>query len=207
MAGVEGMTEAGIAVLASRRTVRFYTADPVPEAVVRSIIEAAHLAPSAHNAQPTRFVVIGSPEVKRRLAERMAARWRRDLERSGVAEAAVLVELRFSLRRFSEAPVLILVGYTMEDMDRYPDRARRRAEETMAVQSAAAAVENLLLAAFAHGLGACWCCAPLFCPGVVRRTLDLPRSFTPQALLTIGYPAHTPPVPPRRPFEQIVTYR
>lgn len=207
MAGVEGMTEAGIAVLASRRTVRFYTADPVPEAVVRSIIEAAHLAPSAHNAQPTRFVVIGSPEVKRRLAERMAARWRRDLERSGVAEAAVRVELRFSLRRFSEAPVLILVGYTMEDMDRYPDRARRRAEETMAVQSAAAAVENLLLAAFAHGLGACWCCAPLFCPGVVRRTLDLPRSFTPQALLTIGYPAHTPPVPPRRPFEQIVTYR
>jgi coenzyme F420-0:L-glutamate ligase/coenzyme F420-1:gamma-L-glutamate ligase len=207
MANVDGAVPTGIAMLASRRTVRFYTAIPVPDALVRSLLQAACLAPSAHNAQPVRFIVIASPDAKRRLAERMAARWRRDLERSGVAEAAVRVELRFSLRRFGEAPVLILVGYTMEDMDRYPDRVRRRAEETMAVQSAAAAIENLLLAASAQGLGACWCCAPLFCPGVVRRALDLPRSFSPQALLTIGYPAHTPPVPPRRPFEQIVAYR
>ncbi len=206
MAGADDLLRSDLAVLARRRTVRFYAAAPVPEGLVRSLLEAAHLAPSAHNAQPARFVVIGSPEAKRRLAEAMARRWRRDLERSGAAEAAIRVELRFSLRRFSEAPVLILVGYTMEEMDRYPDRARRRAEEAMAVQSAAAATENLLLAAAAHGLGACWCCAPLFCPGTVRRTLRLPPTFVPQALLTIGYPAHTPPAPPRKPLEQVVTY-
>src|SRR5947209_2689698 len=115
-------------------------------------------------------------------------------------------ELRFSLRRFIEPPVLILVGYTMEGMDVYPDRAGRAAEETMAVQSAAAALQNLLLAAAANGLGACWCCAPLFCPGIVRQALRLPRAFTPQALLTIGYPAHTPPVPPRKPLDSIATF-
>ncbi len=195
-----------IGLLAARRTIRFYTYDPVPEDLVRALLGAAHLAPSAHNAQSTRFVVIGSPEVKRRLAERMARRWRRDLEGSGVGEAAIRAELRFSLRRFSEAPLLILVGYTMEEMDRYPARPRQRAEEAMAVQSAAAAVENLLLAATAHGLGACWCCAPLFCPGEVRRVLALPRAFIPQALLTIGYPAHTPPMPPRKPLENVVTF-
>src|SRR5579883_1907807 len=194
---------AAIQVLASRRTVRFYRAEPVPDALVRAVLEAAHMAPSA---QPARFVVITTPDVKRRLAEGMAARWRRDLERSGVQEAAIRVQLRFSVRRFSEAPVLILAGYTMEDMDRYPDRARQAAEVTMAVQSTAAAIENLLLAASAYGLGACWCCAPLFCPGIVRRTLGLPRSFVPQALLTVGYPAHVPPAPPRRPLEQVVTY-
>lgn len=193
-------------LLAARRTVRFYTAAPVPGHLVRALLQAAQTAPSAHNAQPSRFVVITSPAAKRRLAERMARRWRRDLERSGTAAAAINVELRFSLRRFGEAPVLILAGYTMDEMDRYPDRRRQRAEEAMAVQSAAAAVQNLLLAASAHGLGACWCCAPLFAPGEVRRALGLPRTFIPQALLTIGYPAHTPPVPPRKPVESVAAF-
>lgn len=193
-------------LLAARRTVRFYRPEPVPEALVRLMLEAACSAPSAHNAQPARFVVIATPALKRKLAERMAARWRRDLERSGVQEAAIQVQLRFSVRRFSEAPVLILVGYTMEEMDRYPDRARQAAEVTMAIQSTAAAIENLLLAASGSGLGACWCCAPLFCPGVVRRTLGLPPAFVPQALVTVGYPAHVPPPPPRRPLDQLVTF-
>jgi len=194
-------------LLTARRTVRFYTDAPVPETLMRALLDAALAAPSAHNAQSTRLVVIASPHLKRRLADRMARRWRRDLERSGAPEAAIRVELRFSIRRFSEAPALILAGYTMEEMDRYPDRARRRAEEIMAVQSAAAAIQNLLLAAAANGLGACWCCAPLFCPGIVRRALELPRAFIPQALLTIGYPAHTPPVPPRKSFDALVSFR
>jgi coenzyme F420-0:L-glutamate ligase / coenzyme F420-1:gamma-L-glutamate ligase len=177
----------------------------VPRDLVQVLLEAAAQAPSAHNAQPTRFVVIESDAVKRRLAERMARRWRRDLEALGTKEAAIQVEIRFSLKRFGEAPLLILAGYTMDGMDVYP-AGRRAAERVMAAQSAAAAVQNLLLAAAAHGLGACWCCAPLFCPGLVRRTLRLPPAFAPQALLTLGYPAHTPPVPPRKPLDALVTF-
>jgi coenzyme F420-0:L-glutamate ligase / coenzyme F420-1:gamma-L-glutamate ligase len=193
-------------LLAARRTVRFYTDARVPRDLVQVLLEAAAQAPSAHNAQPTRFVVIESDAVKRRLAERMARRWRRDLEALGTKEAAIQVEIRFSLKRFGEAPLLILAGYTMDGMDVYPDAGRRAAERVMAAQSAAAAVQNLLLAAAAHGLGACWCCAPLFCPGLVRRTLRLPPAFAPQALLTLGYPAHTPPVPPRKPLDALVTF-
>jgi len=194
-------------LLLARRTVRFYRPEAVPDDVVRALLDAAASAPSAHNAQPTRYVVIRSPEAKRTLAEQMGRRWRRDLERSGAPEAAINVELRFSTRRFSDAPLLILVGYSMAGMDVYPDRARRAAEQVMAVQSAAAAIQNLLLAASANGLGACWCCAPLFCAGVVRRALGLPREFVPQALVTIGRPAHTPPVPPRKSLDDITVYR
>jgi coenzyme F420-0:L-glutamate ligase/coenzyme F420-1:gamma-L-glutamate ligase len=201
------MTPSVPPLLIDRRTVRFYTPAPVPAELVRALLEAAACAPSAHNVQPTRIVVVESAAAKRRLADWMGRRWRRDLERLGTAEAAIQVELRFSLRRFGEAPALFLIGYSMEDMDTYPDRTRRAAEQVMAVQSAAAAVQNLLLAAAANGLGACWCCAPLFCPGIARRALGLPRGFIPQALVTIGYPAHTPPVPPRKPLESIVAFR
>jgi hypothetical protein len=59
----------------------------------------------------------------------------------------------------------------------------------MAVQSTAMAVQNLLLAAHAEGLGACWMCAPLFCPEVVRSVLAFPAYWQPQGLITLGWPA------------------
>jgi nitroreductase len=77
----------------------------------------------------------------------------------------------------------------MADMDRYPDTRRQQAEWVMAVQSAALAAQNLLLMAHAEGLGACWMCAPLFCPDVVRAALGFPEDWEAQALLTVGYPA------------------
>ena len=70
-------------VLTARRTVRFYTTAPVPEALVRALLDAALVAPSAHNAQSTRLVAIASPHLKRRLADRMGGstkiseKWRR----------------------------------------------------------------------------------------------------------------------------------
>ncbi len=53
-------------------------------------------------------------------------------------------------------------------MDNYGDPRRDQNEYVMAAQSAAMAGQNLLLAAHDAGLGACWMCAPLFCPDVVR---------------------------------------
>ena len=105
------------ALLLTRRTVRFYKPDPVSDELVHTLLEAAAAAPTAHNAQPVRYVVIRSPQAKQRLADQMARRWRRDLERSGTPEASIKVELRFSTRRFGEAPLLVLVGYTMAEMD------------------------------------------------------------------------------------------
>ena len=74
-------------------------------------------------------------------------------------------------------------------MDDYPDRRRQEAEWLMAVQSTALACQNLLLAAHQYGLAACWMCAPLFVPELVRDALGLPDSWHPQALITLGYAA------------------
>jgi nitroreductase len=77
----------------------------------------------------------------------------------------------------------------MEEMDVYPDEQRNQAEWIMAVQSVALACQNLLLAAHYYGLGACWMCAPLFAPQLVRHVLQLSPTWQPQALITLGYPA------------------
>ena len=108
-----------------------------------------------------------------------------------------------SLERLTQAPLLILACLSMEKMDIYPDEKRRRAEMDMAVQAIGAAIQNLLLTAHYRGLGACWMCAPLFCPDVVCETLGLPREFLPQAIITIGYPDSISPPPPRESVEQI----
>ena len=91
--------------------------------------------------------------------------------------------------RLTRAPLLILLCVSMAEMQAYPDAKRQHAEWTMATQSLALAGQNLLLAAHAEGLGACWLCAPLFCPEVVRDTLGLPHDWEPQAFISLGWPA------------------
>ena len=65
------------------------------------------------------------------------------------------------------------------------------------------AVQNLLLAAHAMGLGACWRCAPLFCGETVIDTLKLPQHWHPQALVTLGYPDEDGKTPSRLSLSEV----
>ncbi|MFQ3674560.1 MAG: nitroreductase family protein, partial [Aggregatilineales bacterium] len=147
-------------------------------------------APSAHNRQPWRFAVVRGAG-RERLARAMGARLRADLERDNAPQAVIEADVTRSYERLTGAPVVIVLCLSMADMDTYPDARRQQHEWTMAVQSVAMAGQNLLLAAHAHGLGACWMCAPLFCPDVVQDALDLPPDWQPQGLITLGYAAQT----------------
>lgn len=190
----------------SRRSIRRYTAEPVPAATIEQLLEAAVWAPSAHNRQPWRFVVITSDPTKRRLAAAMGEQLRRDLVADGRPPEFIERDAGRSYARLTSAPALILLSLTMADMDAYPDERRARNEGIMAAQSTAMAGQNLLLAAHALGLGACWVCAPLFCPEVVRETIDLPADWQPQGLITLGYPAEEKQKT-RHPLESRVLYR
>ena len=155
------------------------------------ILTAATWAPSAHNRQPWRFCVIESQSAKLALSEAMAARWRRDL--AGDSADPDFIERRVSIShaRITGAAALVVTAVSMEEMDFYPDPVRAEAEWLMAVQSTALACQNLLLTAHHYGLGGCWMCAPLFVPDTVRGILNLPETWHPQALITLGYPAET----------------
>jgi len=112
--------------------------------------------------------------------------------------------VKTSIERFIGAPIVIVACLTMEDMDKYQDKKRQKIEYVLAVQSLAAAIENILLTAYAEGLSSCWFCAPLFCQDTVRKILNVPRFVEPQALITIGYSNDRPNPPPRKPLEKMV---
>jgi len=159
-----------------RRSVRAFTEDKVADEEVEKIVDAARWAPSAGNIQPWEFVVVRKPEIKRRLAE--AA-----LDQSFI----------------EEAPVVILV---CADETRSEWGYGSRGVNLYCIQDTAAAIENMLLAASALGLGSCWVGA--FYEDDVRKTLNLPRGVRPVAIVPVGRPAEKPRPPYKRSLREIV---
>jgi coenzyme F420-0:L-glutamate ligase / coenzyme F420-1:gamma-L-glutamate ligase len=193
-------------LLFSRRSIREFRPEPVPEDSIRRMLAAAHAAPSAHNTRPWRFVVLQDAGIRHSLAESMAAAYARDAEADGRTPDDIRKRNERSLGRITHAPLAILA--CMEEAC-LPANAGRRVtgERLLLIQSVAAAVQNLLLAAAAEGLGACWLCAPAFCPSAVAETLALPAGWIAQALVLIGFPAEAPPAPDGRALDEVVQWR
>lgn len=199
-------TDSVFQTILRRRSLRRYQPIPVPRDVIERLLTAAVWAPSAHNRQPWRFAVIQTTAQKEALAQAMGARLRHDLEADGVAESIIAADAARSYERLTAAPILIALCLSMVDMDTYSDDRRSHFEYLMAVQSVAMAGQNLLLAAHETGLAACWMCAPLFCPEVVREALELPHDWQPQGIITLGYPAQEREKT-RKPLEMSVLWR
>ncbi|MCW1969043.1 MAG: nitroreductase family protein [Anaerolineae bacterium] len=186
-----------------RRMIRQYTTQAVSPEVIERILSAAITAPSPHNRQPWRFAVLRGP-ARQRLATAMGDKLWADRLRDGDAAEVIARDVARSSQRINSAPVAILACLSMSEMDIYPDARRAAAERWMAGQAVACAVQNLLITAAATGLGACWMCAPLFCPDLVVSTLGLPADWEPQALITLGYPADTGRDRGRKPLSDVV---
>lgn len=192
------------ALVRGRRSVRAFDTRPVPRFAIEEAIAAAGWAPSPHGRQPWRFAVVEAADRRQALAEAMAETWRVQLRMDGQDEATVESRLEKSRDRLKRAPILIVPCLYLAELDTYPDGDRQRAEETMAIQSLGAAVQNLLLSLYAAGVDGGWMCAPLFIPEVVRETLELPPGLIPHALIAVGYAAKDPIRRPRMPLEDLI---
>jgi coenzyme F420-0:L-glutamate ligase/coenzyme F420-1:gamma-L-glutamate ligase len=200
----EGMQ--ALEAIAGRRSLRRFAPRRVPRALLRDLVAAACAAPAPHRSRPWRFVEI-TPEARPRLAEAMAAAWRADLEADRQPLEVIERSLARSRRQLVEAPLLLLACLEQEGARRWPDRRRRRAERDMYMQSLGAALQNLLLAAHARGLGGYLKGAPLFCQAAVEEALGLPTGWQPAFLVLLGYPAEgfrPPPRPAIRPDDFLI---
>lgn len=193
-------------VVGARRDIRRFRHDPVPDDVLRRVLEAAHAAPSVGHSQPWRFLVVRDAAL-RDAAALMA-------EREKLAQADLLEEERarrlrdLSLEGIRAAPLGVVVC-----CDRRTPAAGVLGRATFPdsdVWSCACAIQNLWLAARAEGLGLGW--VTLFPPEELAMLLGLPEGVVTLGWLCLGWPDERPPEPglerrgwsSRLPLEEVV---
>jgi len=170
------MTKDVFDAIKGRRSIRAFKQDAVPQATITRLLKAACYAPSAGNIQPWQFYVVTN---------------------QGKKEA--LVEAALGQSFISEAPVVIVVCAQPSLAEK---RYGVRGSALYCLQDTAAAVENILLGAYALGLGTCWVGA--FDEKRAAGVLSLPADCRPVALIPVGYPAQEGRERPQRPVEDVV---
>jgi nicotinate-nucleotide--dimethylbenzimidazole phosphoribosyltransferase len=173
------------AVIDARRDVRRFRHDPVDDALIERVLEAAHRAPSVGLSQPWRFVVVRSTETRARvraLAERERAR---QAPRFGPRARAFLDQ---KVEGVLEAPVgLCVCCVPPAEGTEVLGRSTIPATD---VYSTACAIQNLWLTARAEGLGVGW--VSFYRPGELRTVLGIPDAVEPVAWLCVGWPDERP---------------
>jgi F420 biosynthesis protein FbiB-like protein len=192
--------------LRTRRSIRRFKADRVPDSVIRDILHTATFAPSAHNRQPWRFIVLTNSSAKHHLSDSMAGEFQRDLEKDNLSSEEIAKRVNRSRERITGAPVVVILCLDMSEMDEYPDTRRKKAEYVIATQSAANAGMQLLLAAHAEGLGGVWVCSPMFAQGIVQKALNISKTWEPQAMFLLGYPVEIPVLRERKKLEEVAIF-
>jgi coenzyme F420-0:L-glutamate ligase/coenzyme F420-1:gamma-L-glutamate ligase len=189
--------------VSGRRSVRSFSADPVPSKLIERAVTAAITAPAPHHTVPWRFVHVATERIRARLLTGMRDAWIADLRADGFSEDSIARRVHRGDLLWT-APALVIPYLVRDGAHRYPDLRRSEAERTMFHVAMGAGVQNFLVALAADGLGSCWVSSTLFCPDVVRDVLGLREDADPMGAVAIGYPAADPPArPPRNPSDYL----
>jgi F420 biosynthesis protein FbiB-like protein len=179
-------------VVHTMRSIRQFKPDPVPDAAIWKMLDAAIRAPSGGNTQPWAFIVVSdlakretiAQAVRERMRERMGdpAQGRAEAERMDPTRRRMRLASIAFRENVTSAPVLIipcLVAPTSPSTD---------ATNLFTGSSIYGAVQNLMLAARAEGLGTVLTTFNIHIEDVLRREFDLPENAKPVAVIPVGYP-------------------
>jgi nitroreductase len=199
-----------------RTSIRRFKPTPVPDGDIGQILDAGRLAPSANNTQPWSFLVIKDRAVLAGMAEAVRVQIDRMIPHAeDEKQAQRLAAYKGTYYTFFEnAPVVIAVF--MEGYDASSNRLLGRmgyaAEDIMrlrpnpGLQSVAAAIGHMLLAAHALGYGSCWMTGPLVAQEAFEKLLGYGKEKHIAALLPVGVPDEYPQARPRKRLEEIVRW-
>lgn len=199
--------------IAGRTSIRRFKDQPVPDEDLRKVLDAGRLAPSANNTQPWSFLVITDKAVLAQMAEavrNMIDRMVPNAESEKQAQRLVAYKGTY-YTFFEKAPAVIAVfleGYDVAT-NQLLGRMGYSADEVFrlrpnpGLQSVAAAIEHMLLAAHALGYGSCWMTGPLVAQEAFEKLLGYGKDRSIAALLPIGVPDEHPSPRPRKALEEI----
>jgi nitroreductase len=184
--------------IATRRSIRHFKSDPIPQEVLEQILQAGVMAPSGKNRQPWRFVVVSEgrrAEMVRHMREGIA-RMKAQGENIGSAEGTAAV--------MEQAPVTVFVFNpfgTHPWLTRSIDQAFT---DLVNVQSIGAAIQNMCLAAHTLGLGSLWICDVFFAYDELIRWLGQDTQMV--AAVTLGYPVDHPTAYSRQTLSDVTVW-
>jgi len=186
------------------RAIRRLKPDPIPESALRQIMDAAICAPSGGNRQGWSFLVVRDAAKRKRLGALYHEAWGELTKLPYYAGAAkeppespagkMLASARHLGEHIGEAPVLILACIAL-------DPGARATVTTGA--SVYPAVQNILLAARALGIGSCITTIHKYRDEQVKELLGIPADIETAALIPLGYPLGKFGRPPRRPVREV----
>jgi nitroreductase len=185
-------------VVFKRRSIRKFGEEPIPKETLYRVLDAGCWAPSAGNLQPWHFIIITDVEVKKRIAH-VCTEYSRKHWAVFSSETARYLAARggsWNKSYMARVPVLIAVCFHV------PEKMR----EELALASAWCAIENMLLAATAEGLGSCiYTFYNTEEENRIKEILDVPENHRIAALIQLGYSATEPPKPSRKTLKETVS--
>jgi nitroreductase len=189
--------------ISERRSTRMFLDKTVVDKDIRTILDAAHRAPSAHNQQSWRFIVVKGAK-KDGLVELI-------LTKAADFPKPASTLLRLASRAINSAPVVIAIANTGDlisrgaDLFNIDDAAAFDFFRIMEIQSSAAAVQNLLLAATSLGLSTVWLGVLVLIKDDVLQYLGEPKGEF-MAVIPVGYPAQPSSGPKKKSLDVVVKY-
>jgi len=191
--------------MTTQRAIRRLTDEQVSDDLVRKLIGLAVKAPTAQNDQGWEFIVVRDPKVKARLAKVNRRTYKLAgpavARRHGHDETFMKVHraTQYQADHFEDIPVLVVCCMRNARVGWPPIIAASSYGSIMP------AVQNLLLAARAAGLGATLTTMPLISNWWARRILGLPWGITPVVVVPLGWPKGRYGPTTRRPVEEVVS--
>ncbi|MGH2686332.1 MAG: nitroreductase family protein [Actinomycetota bacterium] len=183
-------------VVARQRACRRFSDEPVPDDVLVRVLRAAIMAPSAENRQPWVFVVVRDESARAEIGRLTRTVWESGgrAHSEGRLPPGLLADVdRGATGGISAAPVVVVVGADTE-----------RCLPATIGSSVFPAVQNLLLAATAVGLGSALTTLATVMADDLRRVMELPEHVVPVAVVPLGWPAVELGPPRREPLAQKV---
>lgn len=191
-----------------RVSIRTFTDEQVPVKDLKELVRRAGLAPSVNNFQPWKFYTIINKEIMHKLATKVSEKIKQLPENRSIASKNVKSQVEWFATFFENAPAVIAMA--MEDYESVLEKGVHLSHEEINklrnfpdMQSAGAAIQNILLSAVDLGYGACWLSAPMMAKEDLETILNIENPYHLIAFVAVGKASKKIQPKPKKSLDEI----